>query len=65
MFKKGDRVTYFKVHHNHNPILKSHLGERGTINSVFASVTGRRYLVQFDRSDRGYGRWWIKEKYLK
>ncbi len=60
-FVRGDRCRFVKANHATNRILKGRVGDAGHVVQVIerASDGKKDCLVQFDESDKAYGRWWI------
>lgn len=61
--KLHDRVKLVKLHQLMNQYLKRQLGIMGTIIAI--GINDGKVLVQFDKSDKCYGSYWIKPDYLE
>jgi len=59
----GDRVKFTVAHHSMNQTLREHEGEEGLVICTIPNPL--RALVQFDRTDSAYGRWWIHHTRLE
>jgi len=57
-FEQGDRVRFERAHKSQNPVLQGHRGEEGIVRATIPEQG--KVLVQFERSDMNYGRWWIQ-----
>lgn len=69
--KIGDRVIMVSCSRTRNQDLAGKLHTKGTVvrgplteDATIATVGGQ-WLVEFDKTDRKFGRWWVYERNLK
>jgi len=66
MQKPGDRVRMTGAHPLANPILRTRIGDCGTVQpGRVPTPDDDRVLVRFDTPDMGGGEWWVRPRFLE
>jgi len=61
----GDRVKLIKTHSSMNKKLKEYLHELGHVVLIGMGHNSNKVLVDFEKQDFNYGRWWVNKKHLE
>lgn len=61
----GDKVKLKKTHHMMNKKLQEYLESQGTVIAVGLGSFSSKVLVDFEKQDYNYGRWWVDVRYLE